>query len=152
VTEAKKNFEAWIEPMLRAVHRRGDQAPPGRRVYIPQPGKQEKRPLGVPIWHSYCTFIQRSLGLSLQAGDADTLSYRPHTLHFNTLQSSRRCTPATIASTGRPPQCGDDLRCQHDPARTHWHRPQAIQAPLLAPLADRRDMHVEHNSAAFCTE
>jgi group II intron reverse transcriptase/maturase len=30
------------------VHRKGYQAPPIRRVYIPKPGKQEKRPLGVP--------------------------------------------------------------------------------------------------------
>jgi retron-type reverse transcriptase len=48
VTEAKKDFEAWIEPMLQAVHRTGYHAPPIRRGYIPKPGKQEKRPLGVP--------------------------------------------------------------------------------------------------------
>jgi group II intron reverse transcriptase/maturase len=34
--------------MLQAVHRQGYHAPPIRRVYIPKPGKQEKRPLGVP--------------------------------------------------------------------------------------------------------
>jgi len=34
--------------MLEAVHRQGYQAPPIRRVYIPKPGKQEKRPLGIP--------------------------------------------------------------------------------------------------------
>jgi group II intron reverse transcriptase/maturase len=48
VTEAKQDFGAWIEPMLQSVHRKGYQAPPIRRVYIPKPGKQEKRPLGVP--------------------------------------------------------------------------------------------------------
>jgi RNA-directed DNA polymerase len=48
VTEAKKDFEAWIEPMRQSVHRQGYQAPPIRRVYIPKPGKPEKRPLGVP--------------------------------------------------------------------------------------------------------
>ena len=48
VPEAKQDFEAWIEPMLQAVHRKGYPAPPIRRVYIPKPGKQEKRPLGVP--------------------------------------------------------------------------------------------------------
>jgi hypothetical protein len=32
VTEAKKDFEAWIEPMLQSVHRQGYQAPPIRRV------------------------------------------------------------------------------------------------------------------------
>jgi RNA-directed DNA polymerase len=48
VTEAKEGFGEWIEPMLQSVHRKGYQAPPIRRVYIPKPGKQEKRPLGVP--------------------------------------------------------------------------------------------------------
>jgi RNA-directed DNA polymerase len=48
VEAAKKSFGDWIEPMLRSVHRRGYRAPAVRRVYIPKPGKQEKRPLGVP--------------------------------------------------------------------------------------------------------
>ncbi|SAL07223.1 RNA-directed DNA polymerase [Caballeronia calidae] len=48
VAEAKESFDDWIEPMLQSVHRRGYQAPNIRRVYIPKPGKQEMRPLGVP--------------------------------------------------------------------------------------------------------
>jgi group II intron reverse transcriptase/maturase len=34
--------------MLQSVHCKGYKAPDIRRVYIPKPGKQEKRPLGVP--------------------------------------------------------------------------------------------------------
>ncbi|MGA7317033.1 MAG: hypothetical protein WBX22_24030 [Silvibacterium sp.] len=34
--------------MLQSVHRKGYRAPEIRRVYIPKPGKQEMRPLGVP--------------------------------------------------------------------------------------------------------
>jgi RNA-directed DNA polymerase len=41
-------FEGWIGAMLRSVHRQGYRAPDIRRVYIPKPGKREKRPLGVP--------------------------------------------------------------------------------------------------------
>ena len=48
VPEAKESFEVWIEAMLQSVHRQGYRAPNIRRVYIPKPGKQEKRPLGVP--------------------------------------------------------------------------------------------------------
>jgi RNA-directed DNA polymerase len=48
VAEAKRDFGQWIEPMLQSVHQQGYKAPPIRRVYIPKPGKQEKRPLGVP--------------------------------------------------------------------------------------------------------
>ena len=45
---AKETFGDWIEPMLKSMHQKGYKAPPVRRVYIPKPGKQEKRPLGVP--------------------------------------------------------------------------------------------------------
>jgi RNA-directed DNA polymerase len=48
VKEAKESFEEWIEPMLQSMHRQGYRAPAVRRVYIPKPGKAEKRPLGVP--------------------------------------------------------------------------------------------------------
>src|SRR5437764_9764808 len=48
VEAAKKSFDGWIEPMLQSIPRQGYRAPDIRRVYIPKPGKTEKRPLGVP--------------------------------------------------------------------------------------------------------
>ncbi|WP_287347229.1 reverse transcriptase domain-containing protein [Mesorhizobium sp.] len=48
VKAAKECFGEWIEPMLQSIHRQGYRAPAVRRVYIPKPGKTEKRPLGVP--------------------------------------------------------------------------------------------------------
>lgn len=48
VEGARKSFEEWIGPMLQSIHRQGYRAPNIRRVYIPKPGKTEKRPLGVP--------------------------------------------------------------------------------------------------------
>jgi len=48
VSEAKESFQQWVPEMLRAIHDRGYQPPPIRRVYIPKPGKTEKRPLGIP--------------------------------------------------------------------------------------------------------
>lgn len=47
-TEARETFQDWIESMLQAVHRKGYKAPPVRRVWVPKPGKSEKRPIGVP--------------------------------------------------------------------------------------------------------
>lgn len=48
VSEAKESFKQWIPEMLRAIHHGGYRPPPIRRVYIPKPGKTEKRPLGIP--------------------------------------------------------------------------------------------------------
>jgi RNA-directed DNA polymerase len=65
VPEAKESFEVWIEAMLQSVHRQGYQAPDIRRVYIPKPGKQEKRPLGVPCVADRA--LQRSVAQVLSA-------------------------------------------------------------------------------------
>ena len=43
VEAAKKSFDGWIEPMLQSIYRQGYRAPDIRRVYIPKPGKTEKR-------------------------------------------------------------------------------------------------------------
>jgi group II intron reverse transcriptase/maturase len=48
VEEAKEDFGNWSEEMLTAIHRCGYKAPAIRRVYIPKPGKAEKRPIGIP--------------------------------------------------------------------------------------------------------
>jgi group II intron reverse transcriptase/maturase len=48
VEEAKETFNQWCQPMLQSVYRKGYKAPPVRRVWIPKPGKMEKRPIGVP--------------------------------------------------------------------------------------------------------
>ncbi len=73
VTEAKESFADWVEPMLQSVHREGYRAPDIRRVYIPKPGKQEKRPLGVPCVNDRA--LQRSTAQVLSAiYEADFLS------------------------------------------------------------------------------
>jgi group II intron reverse transcriptase/maturase len=48
VREAKAKFPLWAASTIEAVLRQGYRPPAVRRVYIPKPGKQEKRPLGVP--------------------------------------------------------------------------------------------------------
>jgi RNA-directed DNA polymerase len=65
VEEAKKDFKQWAPEMLRAIHDRGYQPPPIRRVFIPKPGKKEKRPLGIPCVTDRA--LQRSVAAVLSA-------------------------------------------------------------------------------------
>jgi RNA-directed DNA polymerase len=65
VAEAKESFGDWIEEMLQSVHHQGYRAPDIRRVYIPKPGKQEQRPLGVPCVADRA--LQRSVAQVLSA-------------------------------------------------------------------------------------
>ncbi len=48
VEEAKQSFKHWAPEMIRAIHDQGSRPPPILRVFIPKPGKKEKRPLGIP--------------------------------------------------------------------------------------------------------
>lgn len=65
VIEAKETFENWINTMLQAIHNRGYEAPPVRRVWIPKPGKTEKRPLDVPCIADRA--LQRSVSVVMSA-------------------------------------------------------------------------------------
>jgi RNA-directed DNA polymerase len=88
VAEAKESFDGWIEPMLQSVHCCGYQAPNIRRVYIPKPGKQEMRPLGVPTVADRA--LQRSVAEVLSAiYEQDFLSCS-FLLHLVALQGDMR--------------------------------------------------------------
>jgi RNA-directed DNA polymerase len=51
--------------LLTAIHRRSYRPPPVRRVYIPKPGKDELKPIGVPTIIDRC--IQRSTAKVLES-------------------------------------------------------------------------------------
>ena len=46
--EAKSTFQIWIDPMVQSSHHQGYKPPLEKRCWIPKPGKQEKRPIGIP--------------------------------------------------------------------------------------------------------
>ncbi len=64
VEEALKDFNLWIENLMESIQRKSYKPPVVRRVWIPKPGKTEKRPIGVP------TVVDRAL----QRSSAEVLS------------------------------------------------------------------------------
>jgi len=64
VEGAQKEFDLWIENLIESIHKKSYKPPAVRRVWIPKPGKTEKRPIGVP------TVVDRAL----QRSTAEVLS------------------------------------------------------------------------------
>ena len=48
VMTARDSFDQWIDEMVNSIHRESYRAPAVKRVWIPKPGKAEKRPIGIP--------------------------------------------------------------------------------------------------------
>jgi len=65
VDTAKETFATWSHAMLKAMHNKGYRPPPTRRVYIPKPGKDEKRPISIPTIQDRC--LQKSVSDVLTA-------------------------------------------------------------------------------------
>lgn len=65
VRTARDSFGQWIGEMETSIHRKSYKAPAVRRVWIPKPGKEEKRPIGVPCVADRA--LQRSVATVLNA-------------------------------------------------------------------------------------
>ena len=63
VETAEKEFNTWVDKMITSVHRKSYKPPAVRRVWIPKPGKTEKRPIGVPCVSDRA--LQRSVAMVL---------------------------------------------------------------------------------------
>ena len=73
--EYEVNLEANLQNLLDRAKSGTYVAPPVRRVHIPKAGSpNETRPLGIPIFRSYCTSFQRHWGL-IEGGLAQTRLY-----------------------------------------------------------------------------
>jgi len=59
------DFENWIQEMMNSIYRKSYKPPEVRRVWIPKPGKVEKRPIGVPCVADRA--LQRSTSTVLSA-------------------------------------------------------------------------------------
>lgn len=65
VNTAEKTFDIWSDAMVASIHRQSYKPPAVRRVWIPKPGKTEKRPIGVPCVADRA--LQRSVATVLNA-------------------------------------------------------------------------------------
>lgn len=63
VKEAKSTFQIWVDPMIQSMHHKGYKPPAVKRCWIPKPGKQEKRPIGIPCVGDRA--LQRSVSIVL---------------------------------------------------------------------------------------
>jgi RNA-directed DNA polymerase len=63
VEEAKNTFQIWIDPMIQSMHHKGYKPPMVKRCWIPKPGKEEKRPIGIPCVGDRA--LQRSVAIVL---------------------------------------------------------------------------------------
>lgn len=63
--EYEENLEANVEDLVARMKRQAYKPQPARRVYIPKPGTDKKRPLGIPAYED--KLVQAALGKILNA-------------------------------------------------------------------------------------
>jgi reverse transcriptase-like protein len=123
----------------------GRKPEPTRRVWIPKPGSDELRPLGIPMSGAYCTPYQKPWGSNscrlpgAALVHALLVASSPARQHTSGRSFRRPLFPAT---PHRFPQALNALRCQPDPPRPVRRGLNAIQATRLAPFGDGGHRHV----------
>src|SRR6266851_3195832 len=116
---------------------------PVRRVYIPKPGKSEKRPLGIPIWVVHYPSSQSTFGIPCvlllvdRSSQSTVIVLLYHKLTSITSASLFPLPPDWLAQ-----RC-DDLRGEGNPAWSQRCGTNTLQDVNLTPVRDGRDIDVE---------
>src|SRR5713226_189877 len=139
--------------MVEAIHPKhmeNRKAKPLRRVWIPKPGKEEKRPLGIPICLSYCLSFQAMFGIPMVANGVDQKSQPTLCVllyHVLSWFSTPTAFPVPLRRLAQP--C-DDVWSERDPARAMRVSAHAFQNPSVTPIGNRRDVDIEQLRSRQC--
>jgi hypothetical protein len=106
-----------FETIIAAVRQEQYHWQPARRTYIPKKRGNKKRPLGMPIWVSYCLSFQAMLGIPSPVGLVDWKSQPTTTLslyHIVAFLTNPSLFPLPLDGLT---QCRNDLGGERNPAR-----------------------------------
>jgi N-terminal domain of reverse transcriptase len=125
--------------MVEAIHPKqmeNRKPKPLRRVWIPKPGKEEKRPLGIPIWAVHYLSFQAMFGIPCvfllvdRSSRSTVIVLLYHKLRCITSPSLLPLPSDWLA------QCCDDLRSECNPAWSQRRGTNTLQDARLAPVCN----------------
>src|SRR6266571_6196365 len=138
-----KNLKPTERLQMAATLSLKGKASPVRRVWIPKPGKDEQRPLGIPMRAVHYLSFQAMFGIPcvLLLVDQNLRSTFIDLLyHVFSLQASSATLPMSLS---RLAQLLDDVWSEGNPAWAMWMSTDALQNPGVTPIGNGRDIDIE---------
>src|SRR5260370_13097814 len=143
VKSVKPKGRLLMAEKIHPKHWKHNKAQPVRRVWIPKPGKDEQRPLGIPIWAVHYPSSQSTFGIPWvfllvdRSSRSTIIVLLYHKLTSMTSTSLLPLPPDWLAQ-----RC-DDLRGEGNPAWSQRGGTKTLQDASLAPVCDGRDVDIE---------
>ena len=98
--ENEKFRQQFIESLQEELRKHTFKPMPVRRVEIPKPGTNKKRPLGIPMVRSYCPPYGKPSGLRCQCGSDQPIHSDSTVAYFAGVDEN------LVVSNGAEPACG----------------------------------------------